>query len=166
MSIQELGSIGEFVAAVVVVVTLIFLTLQMKQNTRAVKNSSALSGLKFWTDYSLPIAHDPVLVDIYVRGMQSFVALRPDEKVRFDLVALTFSKCAETIFRLNRDDSLDPAEWQSWERSIVDVFGRPGIREWWPERKQRYSDEFQEWIESKPLTTVPSFYAVKPNQPS
>lgn len=31
MTIQELGSIGEFIAAVVVVITLVFLTVQMKQ---------------------------------------------------------------------------------------------------------------------------------------
>jgi len=163
VSIQELGSIGEFVAALVVVITLIFLTLQMKRSTQAVKNSSALSGLQFWTDYLGPIAHDSELADLYARGMQSFAALRPDDKVRFDLLALTFAKAAETFFRLNREGSLDLSEWESWERVIVDVFGRPGYREWWPERKQRYSDDFQEWIESVPLTSVPSFYPTRPD---
>ena len=166
MSIQELGSIGEFVAAVVVVITLIFLTLQTKQNTQAVKNSSALSGLQFWTDYLGPIAHDSELADLYARGMQSFAAMRPDEKVRFDLLALTFAKAAETFFRLNREGSLDLSEWESWERVIVDVFGRPGYREWWPERKQRYSDDFQEWIDSVPLTSVPTFYTAELDHPS
>ena len=161
MTVQELGSIGEFVAAIVVVVTLIFLTRQTKQNTQAVKNSTALSGLQFWTGYTVPLAQDSELTDLYVRGMQSFTALRPDEKVRFDLLALTFSKAAETFFRLNRGGSLDPSEWESWERSIVDLFGRPGFREWWPERKQRYSDDFQEWVASIPPTSVPSFYPAK-----
>ena len=165
MSIQELGSIGEFVAAIVVVITLIFLTLQTRQNTQAAKNTSALSGLLFWTNYLGPIAHDSELADLYARGMQSFAALRPGEKVRFDFLALTFAKGAETFFRLNREGSLDPSEWESWERLIVDVFGRPGFREWWPNRKQRYSDDFQEWIESAPLTSVPSFYPTMPDHP-
>jgi len=167
MSIQELGSIGEFVAAIVVVVTLIFLTHQTRQNTRAVKNSSALYGLQFWGDYLTPIAHDAELADLFARGMQSFATLRPDEKVRFDLLAVTFSKGAETFFRLNQDDSLDPSEWESWERTIIDVFGRPGFRQWWPERKQRYSDAFQEWIESESLTKPPTSvpYLAKPDQP-
>ena len=158
MSIQELGSIGEFVAAIVVVVTLIFLTLQTKQNTRAVKSSSALSGMQFWTDYVTPMAHDREVADLYARGMQSFSALRPEERIRFDFLALALSKAAETFFRLNQDGSLDPSEWQSWERTMVDVFGRPGLRQWWPERKQRFSDDFQGWIESMPIAEVPAFY--------
>ena len=164
MSIQELGAIGEFVAAIVVVITLIFLVVQTKRNTQAVKNSCALSGLQFWQHFPVGIAHNPEVADIYVRGMQSFAALAPDEKIRFDLLAITFAKTAETFFRLNQDRALDPAEWESWERSITDVFGRPGIRQWWPERKQRYSDEFQVWIESIPPTSVPSFYVTKPDQ--
>jgi hypothetical protein len=164
MSIQELGSLGEFVAASGVVVTLIFLTHQTRQNTRAVKNSSALSGMQFWTDFLKPIAHDREVSDLYARGMQSFSALLREEKIRFDLLALTFSKAAETFFRLNQDGSLDPSEWQSWERTIVDVSGRPGFREWWPEREQRFSDEFQRWIGSIPIAEVPAFYAPVPEQ--
>ena len=99
MSIQDLGSIGELVAAIVVVITLVFLTLQMRQNTQAVKNSSALAGLQFWTDFLRPIAHDSELADLYARGMQSFVSLRPDDRVRFDLVALPIAKAGETFFR-------------------------------------------------------------------
>jgi hypothetical protein len=135
-------------------------------NTQAVKNSSALSGLQFWTGFAAPIAYDSELADLYARGMQSFAALRADEKVRFDLLALTLSKAAETFFRLNRDGSLAPSEWESWERTMVDVFGRPGYREWWPERKHRYSDDFQEWIESIPLTSVPTFYRANLDHPS
>ena len=118
MTIQDLGSIGEFVAAIVVVITLIFLTVQTRQNTQAVKNSTALSGLQFWTDFAARIAHDPEMTDLYVRGMLSFTTLTPDDKVRFDLLAVTFTKAAETFFRLNRGGSLDPSEWESWERSI------------------------------------------------
>ncbi|MBW2291889.1 MAG: hypothetical protein JRG89_21690 [Deltaproteobacteria bacterium] len=166
MSIQDLGSIGEFVAALVVVVTLIILTVQMRQNTRAVKNASALSGVRFWSDYVALIANDTETTDIYARGAQSFGALRPEEKVRFDLLAVTFMKAAETFFRLNRDGALDPSEWESWERTIADVIGRPGFQQWWQERKHRYSDEFQEWIELKPPTSTPSFYPAKSDHAS
>ena len=40
MSIQELGSIGEFIAAIATVVTLLYLAIQIRQNTRAVRGST------------------------------------------------------------------------------------------------------------------------------
>ena len=41
MSIQDLGAIGELLAAVATLATLIYLALQIKQNTRSVQNSVA-----------------------------------------------------------------------------------------------------------------------------
>ena len=40
MNIQELGSIGEFVAAIATVATLAYLALQIRQNTRALRHSA------------------------------------------------------------------------------------------------------------------------------
>ena len=39
MPIQELGSIGELIAAVATIFTLVYLAFQINQNTRAVKAS-------------------------------------------------------------------------------------------------------------------------------
>ena len=40
MTISELGSLGEFVGSLAVVVTLIYLTTQLRQNTKAVRAAS------------------------------------------------------------------------------------------------------------------------------
>jgi len=40
MSLEDLGNIGEFVAAVSVVVSLIYLAVQIRQNTRSVRAST------------------------------------------------------------------------------------------------------------------------------
>ena len=37
MSIMELGALGEFVGSIAVVITLIYLALQLKQNTSSVR---------------------------------------------------------------------------------------------------------------------------------
>jgi hypothetical protein len=40
MSLEDLGNIGEFVAAVAVVVSLVYVAVQIRQNTRSVRASS------------------------------------------------------------------------------------------------------------------------------
>jgi uncharacterized protein YoxC len=37
MTVEQLGNIGEFVAAIATVITLIYLAFQLRQNTRALK---------------------------------------------------------------------------------------------------------------------------------
>ena len=48
MSIADLGSLGEFVSSLAVLFTLIFLTLQMRQNTKAVRASTAAEMTSQW----------------------------------------------------------------------------------------------------------------------
>ncbi len=45
MTLQDLGSIGEFVAAVATLATLIYLALQIRQNSESVKSAAAQSVL-------------------------------------------------------------------------------------------------------------------------
>ena len=44
MSVQDLGSLGELIAAIATVATLIYLALQIKNNTKAVKSSALESS--------------------------------------------------------------------------------------------------------------------------
>ena len=40
MTIQDLGSIGELIAAIATVATLVYLAVQLKQNTRALRSQT------------------------------------------------------------------------------------------------------------------------------
>ena len=57
MSLEDLGNIGEFVAAVAVVVSLIYLAVQIRDNTRSLQAASLQSVLDGQRDHSfLPLA--------------------------------------------------------------------------------------------------------------
>ena len=46
MTITELGSLGEFIGALAVLVTLIYLVLQIRQNTQSIRSQSRFSVLE------------------------------------------------------------------------------------------------------------------------
>lgn len=70
MSIQELGSLGEFISAIAVLVTLVYLTVQTRQTRKAAEQSAYFSELQAnvstvemyskWRSY----LQDPGLVEI------------------------------------------------------------------------------------------------------
>ncbi len=45
MTVQDLGSIGELIAAIATVATLVYLAMQIRQNSTAVKSAAAQSVL-------------------------------------------------------------------------------------------------------------------------
>lgn len=52
MTVEQLGNIGEFVAAIATVITIIYLAFQLRQNTRALK-ATAFQNVKLGTDHNL-----------------------------------------------------------------------------------------------------------------
>lgn len=53
MNIQDWGAIGEVVSAVAVVITLVYLALQLRQNTKALKSSAAWDAETTWAEVNM-----------------------------------------------------------------------------------------------------------------
>jgi hypothetical protein len=68
MSIQDLGSLGELVGAVAVVLSLIYLATQIRQNTQATRAASYEDVAQGVRAFMALIANDEGVADIYLRG--------------------------------------------------------------------------------------------------
>ena len=58
MTLQDLGSIGEFVAAIATLATLVYLALQIRQNTREAQAASRNSVSQSFIDLLIHISRD------------------------------------------------------------------------------------------------------------
>lgn len=70
MSIQELGALGELVAAIATVLTLAYLALQIRQNTRATHAQATASVASEMEQALLAIAQNDVLALAYMKALQ------------------------------------------------------------------------------------------------
>ncbi len=68
MTIMELGAIGEFIGAIVVVVTLIYLAIQMRQNTNVLKLNTARSVTEELQEMFSVLASNQELAEIFVKA--------------------------------------------------------------------------------------------------
>ncbi len=86
MNWDALGAIAELLGAAGVVVTLVYLALQIRRS-----NALAFSeSLRFANDAATPavvaIAQDADLARLFRQGLRDRSSLNPDEQVRFDMV--------------------------------------------------------------------------------
>ena len=79
MTIQDLGSLGELIAAIATVATLGYLAVQIRQNTRSVRASSRLSASQTYNEHSR-LQIDPVVHRAYVRGIHAYPELPFDQR--------------------------------------------------------------------------------------
>ncbi len=84
MSIQDWGAIGELVGAAAVIITLIYLAAQIRQNTRSLRNATSLSITQALGHINGRWAENPDgFAEIWLRGCADLKSLTPVEYERF-----------------------------------------------------------------------------------
>jgi hypothetical protein len=71
VTIQDLGSLGELIAAVATVATLVYLAVQIRQNTKSVRASSRLDVASGWRAHNRQML-DPAVNRAYQQGLRRY----------------------------------------------------------------------------------------------
>lgn len=130
MNWDAIGAAGEVVGALGVIFTLGYLAVQIRQNTQSTDKQSRRDAMEFVYTSSRPIIEDPVLAELYLRGMADFHQLSDVEKLRFHYFCTTRIQAATTAIGLMPNESgiADMYEW------VNRMMRSQGFRQWWAER--------------------------------
>ena len=150
---QLLGNYGEFIGAIGVVVTLGYLAIQIRQNTRSNRVSAELECLKLLTDWvgRISASKDAQrLWDIVADGSEP---LSPEDSRQYIWLKGEFGWITQTAFIQYRRGFLSKEAWAEFERMQVGMLQDDLTKEWWQNRETPYSEEFVAYID-RALTGV------------
>ena len=145
MNWSVVGTIAEIVAAVAVVVTLIFVARDIRQNSKALSMSALRDTTSQWNQWSEMIATSADLADIGARGNESYSSLAPSEKLRYAAYVQSFFDNVESYRSLVIDHGVEK------DLDVLDSIARrraniPGFRSWWDENTADYHADFVAWV--------------------
>ena len=147
MTIQELGSLGELVAAIATVATLIYLALQIRHNTQATRAASFHAISDSMNHVNVSIAQSPGLARIFVVGSTERGSLTEEERLQYDNVLLSYFHVFETMHYQARVGAGERNLLVAEERSLAALLSTPGVREWWAENPYAFGPEFRSYLE-------------------
>ena len=143
MSIQDLGSIGEFVAAIATLITLVYLATQIRQNTKVAK--AQLSKDLFLTSRQalMDIAGNPELAKL---AAQNLGRSSPEEAQSSEFLN-SFFRLYELYFTLSQQQLLDESIGASYERVMRLFTTQQSFLDWWAvASKTEYQGPFVEHV--------------------
>ena len=160
VSFQDVGSIGELVAAIATVATLVYLTIQVRHNSRALDRSNEFAQASsihnitvLFNELNWRLANDGELADIYTRALAG-QDLSDTEATRFVAFVNTY---IATIENLVGQQSLELGYSELDSSSALDLFG-PIVRQllqtedgakWWTEvAPHLYTEEFRRQVDA------------------
>ena len=161
MSISDLGNIGELIGSVGVLVSLIYLAVQIRRNTDMARTSTYQSVVSDFGTLTNTVAASPELAELLVRGQEDFASLTAGEKARISQLFFGCFHYFENMYYQHKNGYLDDDVWMGWKRLMLTYYQRPGYRAWWQFRRSVFSDSFATFIESEqPDIAVASYYDV------
>jgi len=145
-SLQTIASIAEIAGAVAVVISLIYVGLQVRQNTAAIQSATAQAVHDNYAAWYINLSNDPALNDLVIKGLQDYLALNSTEKARFIDTFMAFLSYSQNAFYQWKQGSLPPQLWLGWESLIMNLVGTPGGKEFWRERGYTFGSEFRDYV--------------------
>ena len=149
MNWDAIGAFGEVVAAVGVIISLLYLSVQIRGDARAKRASTVEEQSAAFRDLLQTFATDEVLSDVYLRGIRDIGSINDTEFVRFSSILGFMFRVFEGAFFQWKEGNLDARLWNGFEAPIVDMVAYPGVQAWWSTRSHWYSTQFRDFVSEK-----------------
>jgi len=158
MSLQELASIGEFVGGLAVLVTLIYLAIELRSNTKTLKAEVNNTTYLDWSEFNTMLSQHPDR-EVIARAFspnETFKNFDPAEQFALACIARTMIQKFSASFFQYKAGILGIENWTSYMTYCKSVFSLPVFADWWKEESQQpiYSQEFIAAIEAASVEKV------------
>ena len=138
MNWEAIGAFAEAVGAIAVLVTLVYLSIQLRQNTKAIERSTQRGVFDDANNWMYKIIESPEVAELYLAGMKEELSSTGDR--------LRFSLLLNALF-VHWGHAFDAGAFEIVNNSqIAGVLSRPGGADYW-----------KRTVENKSISLSPEF---------
>lgn len=152
MSLEDLGNLGEFVAAAAVVVSLIYLALQIRQNTDSLREAARRSTQDTIYRLNLLFVENPEVAALAMRGAAEAESLDPLKISRLHMLFMTTFLHYQDVYHRSQRSLIEPHLWDVQESHMLRFLQQKGLSAWWDRNKRSLSSDFAQYVDSNRQT--------------
>jgi hypothetical protein len=147
MNWEMLSAIGQLVAVLIGIPSLIYLAIQIRNQSKESQRVAANMLIVHWTDFRKSVSDNADLAAIHLRGLQSFEDLNPVDKLRFGSALGRIFVLSEGLYLFYLDGALASDLWKTFEQTTADLIAYPGAQAWWATRKHWHTSKFRTLVD-------------------
>jgi hypothetical protein len=148
MSLEGFYFIAEITAAFAMIASLLFVGIQVRQNTAATQVSNSQASLHAWTDLTTSMSSDEGLSQIYVDSFYPDASTTDRDSLRLNNWVAAHLKTVEWNYLQWLDGNLSDDLWHGYRGAITLQWSLSSqFKEFWSLAGQsNYSDQFQDFM--------------------
>ena len=155
MTWEAISAVGQIVGAVGVIISVIYLALQVRSNARQTRLASMLAMSRAFNQWLQSLAENAEVGELYYRGVRDFAAMKGSDLPRFSALMDHLFRIYEDMYYQKLEGHLDPRVWRGFEAPMRDIIAYPGIQAWWRSRSHWFSREFADFINGLARAAAP-----------
>jgi hypothetical protein len=156
MSLEQASLIAQIVSAGAVLVSLVYLGLQIRNNTRALRSQAYFNAASMAQRPTEMTIEDEGLTRVVLAGYAAPEALGDVDRERFENFAFMCFNGWEYLYYQHKDRSIPVNLWRGADAHYKSlVAAAPGLRQLWSKRRASYDEPFRSYVESQ-LAAAPT----------
>ena len=158
MNLQDLASIAEILGGFAVLATLVYLAIELRDNTRVLKAKSTSDTAVQWSEWNTMMSQHPDRV-LFARSLdpkESLENFDPIEQVTLHFFGRGLLRKWGAAFFQYEAGILDAEQWESWITYCNSFLALPVWAAWWSEERVQpvHSHRFIAAIDSAPVVKL------------
>jgi len=146
--LQALANIGEIIGAITVVLSLIYLAVQIRQSTQAQRTENYSRALDRLAAMQSSLSQDDEFSLMFSKGAVDASKLTAQERIRFTWSLYEAFGAFEFMFHASKTDAIPEEVWRRWSYAVAWWLTFPGVQTWWSSRPLPFTDSFTSFVES------------------
>lgn len=147
MGLEQLYYIAEIIGVVAIVLSLLFVGAQLRQNTLATRAASHHAITDVMNQANQTVTQSESFAHLWDKGLKDRQSLTDEQRWRFDMQCLSYFHVFDTMYYQTRVGAGDQGLMKSEEAGIASLFNFPGVQDWWSGNVYGFSQEFRDHIE-------------------
>ena len=133
MTLESVYFVTQIIAALAVVASLLYVGVQLKQNTQAIRAAAVQSMAATVATNATNIASNPQNAALFRRGLTDYAELSDIDRAQFVQLMNGIFLSQDSIFWLYREGSFPEELWQRELGGLCAWLGTPGGKSAWEE---------------------------------
>lgn len=148
MSLSVLSQIAEIIAAIGVIISLVFVGLQVRANTHAARSAAAHDAMSGIREFYMMLGGNGQACRVWHRALTAPETISPEEMVQFVYGIHSAFLAFQTSYSMTEEGTLDPEIRDSITSVVIAVKDLPGFRQYWSERREFFKAGFRNYVDA------------------
>ena len=145
--LSDYALIAEIISAIAIVLSLVFVGLQLNSNAKATRSATANTSVATQSNWYAALGRDADTSAVFLRAMGNPDEQTPEQWLQFVFMMHGTMLNFQNSFYLVEEGTLDPEIRDSLTDVLLAIKDQPGFQRYWQQRHSIFFPEFQDYVD-------------------